>query len=233
MTTRWWWRAIDELTTTKASTRSLALVRIFFAPVLWTGYGADFPLWNILNGGHGTPHPEFTVPWMLVAFPLYFVGTTLMFVGFQSRLGCVLTAAALAVIHLVIGRGHGYAHFSHHYNQLTFFTAVALAFSPCGASLSVDRWLAVRRARLVGAPLPAELAAQTARYALCVLSTSIYLFGAIDKMRAGFVDGAEVERLFAYYFLDAEMPHFAAFHPLMQLLALSIVALEVSLGIGL
>src|ERR1044071_8805153 len=100
------------------STRPIAVVRLFMAPLLWTGFGGDFPLWSSLPGGHGSAQTPERAAFLVVITPIFFAATVLMFFGYKSRLGSALAAAMLAIMHFYLGRLHGYAHYVHHHTQL-------------------------------------------------------------------------------------------------------------------
>jgi hypothetical protein len=226
-------RVVEWIALEEGSTRAIGLVRLGAGALLWTAYASDFVLWQSIPGGHGTNiSPTVGLIWT-TAGALFLVGSTMMLVGWRSSLACAMTAAGLGLCYFGLGEAFGIKRFLHHHTQLLTLTCIALAFSPAGRSFSLDRWLALRRARAAGDAPPSERAPLTAQRAICVLVSTIYFWGAIDKMRWPFLNGHEMQRLFVWYFTDSILPTFPGFVALMAVFSCALVALEIVLAFGL
>jgi hypothetical protein len=207
--------------TAPGSTRPVALIRIGLAVILWTTWGGAFLLYKRF------PSPE----GLLVAF-LFFLSTTLMVVGYWSRLATLL--AGLSCLYIYYGLGHGdEPGFIHHHTALMTFATCLLALTPCGGSLSIDRWLAVRRAARAGQPPPPEQGDLWAVKLLCLLVSMVYLGAAISKSHVGWLSGDRFEMLATHYYLGSDFADHWLLERGLQLLTIYIVALEWCLTFGL
>lgn len=215
----WRGRAL-ALLSRPGSTRSVALIRIGLALVLWTTWGDDMVLFRSL------------APASMAVALAFFVSTTLMAVGFWARLSTLIAGLSCWLIYDggLIGAGTA---FRHHHTALMTVAALLLALTPCGRSLSVDRWLALRRARRRGVPAPPELGDLWALRLLGVAASAVYLGAVVSKLTPGWLSGDRFEMLLLHYYLgsDSALPWWLARG--LQLMTLYVVALEASLCLGL
>ena len=70
-----------------------------------------------------------------------------------------------------------------------------LALTPCGRSLSVDRWLAMRAAERRGEAPPPELGPLYGQRLLAMQVSAVSLFAVWDKLTPGFLSGARLQHI--------------------------------------
>lgn len=202
------------------STRSVALIRIGLALILWTTWGDHMVIFRRL-----------TPPGAVVAV-VFFASTTLMLVGYRSRLATLVAGVTCTVIYngdlIDIG-----ASLRHHHTALMCLSTVLLSLTPCGRSLSVDRWLAVRRARRRGAPPPPERGDLWAVKLLALTLSAVYFGAAVSKSNAGWLSGDRFEMLLTHYYLGSDWIGEPWLATAMQLATVYVVALEWALCFGL
>jgi hypothetical protein len=165
---------------TEGSTRSCALLRIGLCLTVWTRWAQELLLFRHLADGL----------WPMCI--LFFVATTLALVGLFTRISVALSA--LVTLFLVYYMGHflGHKAYVHHHTTLLAWSMVWLAFTPCGRSYSVDRWLHLQRELRTGQPAPAEKGNLWGLRLMALQVSSLYLWTAIDKCNAGFLSGARL-----------------------------------------
>ena len=218
----WRWLVDSE-----GSTRSLALIRMGLVANCWARWGNDHVLYRDLT-------PEV----MLVGL-LFFVSSTLTFVGCWTR--AASAGLAIATFYFVYVKGHmyGFEPYTHHHTTLLANACFLLALAPCGRSLSVDRWRAQNRARKSSktsgalSTLEPERANLWALRLMALLMASIYFWGATDKLNMGFLSGARMTHYLMYFYTGPEELSWVGFRQLMAVSACVTVALEFSLAFGL
>lgn len=174
----WVVEQLDE----RASTRGLAVGRLMLMGVVF--FRTMDPLYM---GNLGDP-------WARVASVLLTLSALSAFIGYRTRLSLVLVLSSFYYLHIYHGMFLGDAPLKRgiQLGQALF----GLALSPCGRSLSVDRWLAVRRARASGRTPPLE---EGPRWTVWLFATSLsvmYFWAAVDKVDPGWLTGQRVDRLF-------------------------------------
>ena len=161
------WAAWERFWFAPEPTSTLALVRIAFALVAfgWTASLApDLMAFYTADGIHPELGEQPTGAWTLLQlsdspaavwslWAAMLVGSLCLLVGFVSRAAALVVFVGLVSFtrrdFLVVNSG----------DELLRIVALFLALSPCGAALSVDRWLRVRdRDRFWEAPLHAPWA---------------------------------------------------------------------------
>jgi uncharacterized membrane protein YphA (DoxX/SURF4 family) len=170
----------------------VALLRIGIALLVWTRWGSQLAyFWR--------PHPEM---WALGS--VFFVASTAMLVGFWSRTSTAITAATLFVGWLHFVPAHGMSdEFEHHHTRILMAANLFLAFTPCGGSWSLDRWLAVRRAEADGQPSPRNWGSLWATDLIALQVSTVYFWSAWDKSQWAFLSGERLENMFVkWYFFD-------------------------------
>lgn len=210
------WR--DTLTDFPGSTRSVALMRMAFPCIAWTEFGHD-----------AQSHRGVAPPWLAL---LFFVSTFLMFVGYRARIAAAATGIAVHIILLRVPNA------MHHHTYLLGVATLLLALTPCDRSLSLDRWLALRRAEKTSAPLPEEMGNLWALRLIGLQMSAVFFWGGYNKLTFGtqhlhtaFLSGARLEQTLVYYY---ELP----VHPpgwlsaLFAVIGTSVVLFELFAGIG-
>lgn len=205
--------------TTIGSTRQVALIRVALGAIVWTTWGDHFLLYKRL-----------TAEGALVS-AVFFTASTAMVAGLFSRLACAITGATCLYIYYKLGADEEI--FVHHHTALMTFAVCLLAATPCGRSLSVDRWLALRRARRAGLEPPAERGDLWAVKGLAMLATAVYLGAVISKANAGWLSGDRFEMFLAHFYTGAAWIDAWWVERGLQLLTIYIWLLEMCLAVGL
>ena len=108
------------------------------------------------------------------------------------------------------------------------FATCALAATPCGRSLSLDRLLALR-----AGDAPPERGPLWATHALRMLVTAVYLGAVISKANAGWLSGDRMAMLLAHYYTGHVWLDAWWIERGLQLVTVYVVALEACLIGGL
>lgn len=205
----------------EGSTRPAALLRISLALVLWARFAGELALYRVRSASE------------LALALVFFAASTLMLVGLWARLAAALTAVTMVVLFHWFGLRGGRLEWVHHHTYLLMWVTILCALSPCGRSLGVDRWRALRRAELGGPAAPPERANLWAMR-LCGLQLAVlYLASAIDKTDLAFLGGDRLEAILLWTYADAGLTA----SPGLRIAAIGgawlVVALEYALGLGL
>jgi len=201
----------------RGSTRSLALLRIALGLVVWAEYGREATLWEI-----GSLERQV---WGVLLLP----AAGAMVAGWRSAWSTGATAALLLVGYYGFGVAGGIKEpFVHAHTFLLMTGVVLLALSPCGRSLSVDRWLAVRRG-----DAPREEGFLFPLWLMRVQLSLVYLFGAFDKTHEAFLSGMRLRQIGMYYLGSHEGVRIPLADELAFLAGTGTVVLEYALAIGL
>jgi hypothetical protein len=205
---------------TEGSTRSAALIRIGLAAILWANWGRDLTLLH-----QSTPCGA--------ALSLTFFGSTaLMLIGFWTR-PATLVAAAVAFTLYFASEALGFRPWFHHNSYLVSFATFLCALTPCDRSYSLDRWLALRRARREDRPPPAERGNLWAlRLIACQLSL-MYFWSAYDKSSLGFLSGERMEFMSLWFYFGSNHTNWPGFGLAMAAISIGSVALEYALAAGM
>jgi hypothetical protein len=196
------------------STRSVALIRIGLALVIWTRFGNTWVLFR--NMEH------------LVLSLLGFAVTAAMLVGWHSRLASALTGAVLLYGYYVIGEDY-----VHHHTYLLAVAPCLLALTACGGSYSVDRWRAVQRAAQAEEAPPPESGPTWALSLLTLQVAMVYFWGAWDKTSLVYLSGTGMQQYAITLYFGSGAADWWWFKPLMCALAIGSVLLEYALVIGM
>ncbi len=208
----WRWAVESE-----GSTRPLALIRAGLALIAWARFGAEVMPYHSPSLAR--------VALTLVFAPL----VTAMFLGLWTRWSSFGTAMVLSVMHaygLASAERSSWA--SHHVYLLAMMVWLS-AMSPAGRSLSVDRWLALRR----NAALP-ERANLWAQRLMTIQIALVYFWAAYDKVHPGYLYGERLEMLFMSIYAGPRYPlDLPWFHAVCVALSWMTVILEFVLAFGL
>jgi len=204
----------------EGSTVPMALIRIGLALLLWARWGEDM----ILVHADG--------PVMLALAVGFFAATALMLVGLWTRAATATAALVVATMYFAIGAAGGRTAWIHHHHFLLMSATVLCALTPCGRSLSVDRWRALARAHRRGTPPPAERGPLLGLRLMTAQLSAVYLWSAIDKCEPGFLGGARLEQIAGFYYVGSDLPLGTGLTIASATAALAIVALEFGLAVG-
>jgi hypothetical protein len=209
-----WERAIADF---PGSTRPVGLIRIGLALLAIAEMG-DFV--TVRESGLGISALVYgSAIWMLI--------------GYQARVATFFSAIAVwLTIHLVPTT-------LHHHTYIEAVASTALAFTPCGASFSVDRWLAVHRAKAKKEPIPEERGNLWATRIIGLQMSALFFWGGYHKLTLGtqsiqtaFIHGDRLEQTLIYYY-SLPVPFPTWLRLLVMALAAGVTAFEMFAGIGL
>ncbi len=176
----------------EGSTRSAAIIRIGFVFLLWTSLTFQTSIFKWLH-----------LPLLTACCLVLSVSSVTLMVGFFSRLSAALLAISTVTICWWFGGMEAMRPFKN--TTGVWQVAVLIAFLPLGGSFSIDRWLAVRRARTRGQPAPAERAPIWGFMLIRLQLSAIYCYAAFDKIDAEWLAGERMERLLVHYYGYAEV----------------------------
>ena len=214
-------RALRWSLGTEASTRSLALIRIGLATILWARWASEVALFRDTSASG-------------LALALgFFVGTSLMFLGLWARASTLFTGAVALTMYHYFGVELGREPWTHHHTYLLAFATLLCGLGPCGASYSLDRWLALRRAQAEGREAPAELGNAWALRLIALQLSVMYLFTALDKTTFTFLSGEQLQRYLLWFYLGFRYPDSTLLDLVLTALSVSTVLLEYSLAFGM
>jgi hypothetical protein len=203
------------------STRPIALLRIGIPLLAFAELGYELlmlrdPRWGV----------------RLIALSV-FLSMAMLLVGWMARLAALWGVVSLTLLFLVVGVYYERDYFVHNHSFLLLLSAWFLVLTPCGASYSVDRWRAVRRARREGKPPPPERGALWGQRLISVTLSTVYFWTAFDKCNPAFLSGARLEHFYMYFYHGSDYPDIPGFHVLCVVAAWGTVALEFFLAFAL
>ncbi len=167
----------------QGSTRALAITRLLVIGVLF---------WYVTSGSAFHPaHVDVPVARRGVA-ALLMVASWFAWVGYQTRAATVVIAISWGLLHLYWGTSSGT--FATTRDAQLLQALVVLAIAPCGRSLSVDRWLAVRRAQRLQRPPPSERGPLWSRWLMIASLSSFYAWTAVELATSEWLSGFTIER---------------------------------------
>ena len=212
----WTWALGSE-----GSTRPAALLRIALALVLWARFAGELALYRVRS------------PSELALALVFFAGSALMLVGWWARVATAVTAVTMVVLFYGLGLYGGRFGWIHHHTYLLMWATILCVLTPCGRSLSIDRWRALRRAD-AGGPAAAPEHANLWGMRLCALQLAVlYLASAIDKTDLGFLRGDRLEAILLWTHADAGLTA----SPALRIAAIAgswfVIISEYALGLGL
>lgn len=219
---RWGRRLFAWLVLPEGSTRSLAVIRIGIVALIWCKWASEMAL----PEAHG-------VEAVLVSL-LFFAATALMFVGLWTRVSAALTALVMVWIFYYRGIFQGDEFWFSHHTTLLTFSAVLIALTPCGRSLSIDRFIALRKASRRGTnEAPAEHGELWGLRLIQIQVFCVYFWSFIDKLNPGFLSGERLQSIFIEHFIGSFDPTPPGFETVCWLLAWVTIVLEITLAVGL
>lgn len=213
---RCWERFLAWGPEAEGSTRAIGLLRIALALLAWGTWAPD------LNH-HPSPDLE-----LFVVRLLFFSASTAMLIGWRSRISTALTAAVAVYLCAMYGIHARNPAWMHHHQYLLACALVWLSLTPCGRSLSYDRWIALRR----GCECP-ERGLLWGQRLIGLQVCAVYFWSAQDKLARGFLGGEQLQQLWMYFYGGSDFPAWLWFGVVCQGLACGVVLLELALSIGL
>lgn len=205
----------------EGSTRSAALIRIGLVLVIWTRFAFHLQLYNDLHPGDA-----------LFGF-FFFATTTAMLVGWRTRLATWGTTLAVGVLYFHYGFAEGRVNWTAHHIYLLFVATLCLALTPAGRSLSVDRWLALRRARTGGAPPRPERGNLLGLRLIGVQLVVLYFWAAFQKLSPAFLSGERMQHFIYMFYAGVDWGDVPGFAAATMVAAWGTVYLELLLAAGL
>jgi len=197
----------------EGSTRSAAILRICLPYLIWGRWARNHIFYETV----GDPlHFVFSVG--------FFVGGAMMLIGLYTRFSVAVVALVMSVWHLYYGHELGISKAITSVNLWT--PVVALMFTDCGKSLSVDRWLAVRRARREGRPLPSERGNVWGLRLIAWQLSMMYFWAAFDKTDMHWLSGARMERYWTHWYGTSDPPTQWWFRPMILCASIGTTILE-------
>jgi hypothetical protein len=211
----WRARAIDYVLVARGSTRSVAILRIGIALILWTRFGALMTAWQ----GHSLARLALSI--------VFHTTTALLFVGLFSRVAAAINGLVGVVLLLFLGQ-------IHHHTYVLVLVTILLSMAPCDRSFSLDRLRAIRRADARGEARPAERGDLWATRLIGFQLSLIYLWGTYDKIvTPGYLSGRAIEQMLLYFHFGADYPAIPHFLLLAQLISFGTLAMEPFLAVAL
>lgn len=207
-------RLVDWALRSEGSTISLSLIRMGLAMLIWTRWANEMLLYR---------HRSFPD---MAFVALFFVATTLMLIGWKSRVWTAVTALCLVTIYYYYGFARGRESWTHHHTYLLTISTCLLALGPSAGVLSVDAYLAQQRDRFRRANL------WTMRL-IAVQLSAMYFWTATNKSKWGWINGDRMEHYLMYYYTGSNYDLVPMFGVAMLLLANFVLLLEYALVFGL
>lgn len=214
-------RFADWAVGSTGSSRSSALIRIGLALLFWSRWAGELLLYM-----------DQSAIGLLLSVN-FFIATTLLLIGYRSRMAAAWTGAVGLVIYYYFGHELGREPWTHHHTYLLAISALLLTLTPCGRSFSLDRYLAVRRAERQGVAPPPERGNLWGLRLIVVQLSVLYFFSALDKTNFAFLSGARLEHIFLWFYAGSDYPALPGLPVLAMLIAWAVVLLEYGLALGL
>ncbi len=218
----WLW---NETILHQGSTRPVALLRIGLVFILWSEWGSTY----YLPKSHMV-----SLPYTLFGLS-FFLSTTVMLVGYKTRIATAWTAFNVLCLYALqspLGVPPELVRYHAHNNLITVVTCL-LCLTPCGTSLSIDRWLTMRRAIRENKPVPPEHGDLWATRLIAFQLSMVYFWAAFDKTNYMFLSGERLQEILMAFFLGSDPPAVPGFTFGVMALAVSTVVLEYVLAFGL
>lgn len=203
------------------SSRSSALIRIGIALLFWARWAGELLLY-MNQSAIG-----------LFLSLNFFVATTLLFIGYKSRLAALWTGAVGLAMYFYFGQALGREPWTHHHTYLLAITALLLTLTPCERSFSLDRYLTVARAERQGQRPPPERGNLWGLRLIVLQLSVLYFFSAYDKTSIAFLSGARLEHIFLWFYAGSDYPDIPGLSTLAMVAAIAVVLLEYALAFGL
>jgi hypothetical protein len=210
--------AAEWLLGVEGSTRSVALMRIGLVLVAWSRFGRELLLHQSLDDGR----------WLLALF--FFLTSVPALIGYKSRASTFAFGACVLGAYGYLTWLTGFFERAPLIGQHTYLMGVSiclLALTPCGHSLSLDRWLALERG-----DAPPEHGPLWGLRLIGLQVSIMYFWAAYEKTSWVFLSGARLEHIVTYFYTFVR-PDFPGAHTLFAVVSSMVVAFEYALVVGL
>ncbi|MCZ6677534.1 MAG: HTTM domain-containing protein [Candidatus Poribacteria bacterium] len=197
------------------STRSVALIRIGLALLIWSRWGDEFLLFRDIHLS------------AILFNSAFFLATALMFVGLWTRVASLATAIILWFMYLE------HESWRHHHIYLLVIATSLIALTPSDRSYSCDRWFALRRASRLGLPAPPEIGNLWGLRLISIQMSMIYFWSGYEKLYWGFLSGARMQHYIYNDYSGPDYKNIPGFAFLCFVSAIITVSLEFVLSFGL
>lgn len=198
----------------QGSSRATGIIRPGLAFLIWGRFGNHMlPMWEL-----ETFHFAFRI--------FFFVSTFAMAIGFFSRWACAASACCLGIIYFYLGQ-------TPHHVYLLFISTAFLVLAPVEKSLSVDRWIALKRAERRNLPPPEEYGNLLGLRLITCQLVAIYFWAAVGKMTPAFLRGERFQHLLAEFYGGIDFSAMPGFEWLCAAAGAGTALLEAALVVGL
>ncbi len=214
-------RLYEQVIVREASTRVVAVLRILVTFAFITRFVGELRWFD---------HPG---PWWTVATLSFIGSTTLFLLGWLWPLARVWNLFTVVWMVVGVGVGANHHHWHHHHTLLLFTVMALLSFAPASSSLSVDRFLAVRKAERAGRPLPEERGPVWVQWLIALQTSAVYFWGAWDKVNVPYLSGLRLQHHMTTQLTHFDTPDATWFAVVCGVFAVLSVLLELALAIGL
>ena len=165
----------------------MGLLRISLAAILFARYGQEVAMFAVDDLAEA------------ILGAAFFTLVALMLAGWRARVTVALTAILLTIMYFHFGSQIGRMGWDHHHTYLLMVSVIILAFTPCGNSFSLDRYLEVRRAQAAGQAPPPERGSLWAVKLFGLQLSTIYFWSAVDKSGSAFLSGERLEQVMIWH----------------------------------
>ena len=197
------------------STRSVGLIRIGLALLIWSRWGGELIFCRDIRLS------------AILYSSAFFILTGLMCIGLWARAASIGTAILLFIPFAM------HRLWVHHHTFLLMISTLFIALTPCDRSYSLARWLALRRALKSGLPPPPEVGNLWGLRLIAIQLSMVYFWTACEKLYWGFLSGARLEHLVYNYYAGYDYASVPGFSALCCIAAITTVTLEFLLSFGL
>ena len=182
-----------ELLEWEGSTRLVAVLRVLLVLLAWSRFGYTLQLSRCADD-----------PLRLALMLVFWPASALLLVGWHTQIAAIATALCGLLLYHGVGRGQGVEPLVSHHVLVLVEALALLALTPCGRSLSVDRWLALQRASERGQPAPPERGPLYGQRLMAVHVAVLYLGTAWEKSYPGFLDGSRLQQIYLSIYFGSD-----------------------------
>lgn len=205
----------------QVSSRSLGLVRILTSLDIIFEYASPWCSHRVDN--------ELEI---LLLVWLVFLSNWFVLVGYKTRIASALLFLSFGVLHVYYGQWLGMDKFRQPVQMFQVITILAIA--PSGRSLSIDRALAVRKAKREGRAAPPEQVSYWVLDVFAVEIAAIYLWAGLDKTDPAWFRGERMEHYYMFWYGGSDSLVYTPWiHDISVVMAWATTILELSLAVGL
>ena len=212
----YYWAVLSE-----GSSRTSALIRIGLVITIWARWGRELSLFNA------------EYPYGYIFSVLFYLCTTLMFIGYYSNLSTFITGLATLTFYYYYGFALGKEPWTHHHTYLLAISTFLCCFTPCGKSYSVDRYLKVKNALKNNLKIPKEIGNLFGLRLLSLQLAAVYFWTAYDKTNWVWVSGQKMTANIMAIYTGSRTPDFPLAEVVIISISVGVLILEYALSVGL